>query len=159
MAQLPPPPGGTTAAATPAAATVPPVQQPTFVPVATGIDMKAYLSQYKIITGKPVGLPQWLVELAENNGNVLTLQVVELSEMRLSKTKEWALSIFTVEVDNKRASVMLPMGAALTESAVSVEMTTSKDGNKLFNLKFIWQNNTWRSSETITEAEIKARFN
>lgn len=123
-----------------------------------GIDVKGFLAQYKIISGRPIGLPSWLIELAESNGGQLTVEIVKLLEMRLSRTKEFALSIFTIEVDNRTANVLLPMGVFLGDGSAVIELTESRDGRPIFNLLFISDGENWIPSDEIDEEQLKALF-
>lgn len=123
-----------------------------------GIDVKSYLQQYQIITGKPIGLPSWLIDLANENGGEITVEIVKLNEIRTSNDKKWALSIFTVEVDNKTASVLLPMGVFLSDGSAVLGLGKTKDGRPIFNLLFISKGDEWIPSDEITEEEILALF-
>ena len=123
-----------------------------------GIDVKGYLQQYKVISGRPLGLPSWLIDLAEANGGQLTVEIVKLLEMRLSRTKEFALSIFTIEVDNRTANVLLPLGVFLGDGNAVIELTESRDGRPIFNLLFISDGENWIPSDEINEDELKALF-
>lgn len=123
-----------------------------------GIDVKSYLSQYQIITGKPIGLPSWLIDLAEQNDGEITVEIVKLNEIRTSNDKKWALSIFTVEVDNKTASVLLPMGVFLSDGSAILGLGKTKDGRPIFNLLYIAKGDNWIPSDEINEEDIIALF-
>lgn len=85
------------------------------------------------IIGGSVGLPKFVLDAIEASKNKqITITLKGLSKIVDSTSKEFALTVYSAEYDNKQFEVMLPLSAYLADGDVRVtsEKVTLKSGKE-----------------------------
>ncbi len=127
------------------------------VAVNPNINLVQYAQNYSFIVGRPQGLPTELVQfiLAQPNQET-TVQVVSLTSIVPSQSKAFALTIFDVVVNNVKHSVMLPIGAYLSDgyATVSIGYIDPEKTKPVLRLVNITKNSAILPASSITDEMV-----